>query len=104
LEDRLDITDVADGFYHITVHFGFIETPNLSAALALARDRGCNVDLDAAVWFVARDEIVRAKKGRLLTPWRRVLFAFMYRNAVHNADRFELPVTKFLEIGRQLEL
>ena len=103
-EDRVEIEKIADGFWHLTVHYGFVEVPNLPAALALARDSGCDLDLDSAVWFAAHDAIVPAKTGRLLVPWRRVLFGFMHRNAFHIADRFDLPTAKFLEIGRQLEL
>jgi KUP system potassium uptake protein len=47
---------------------------------------------------------VRNANPPRLAPWRRMLFAFMYRNAVRTPDRFDLPADKFLEVGRQIAL
>lgn len=104
LSERADVQHIADHFWHVTVHYGFVEVPNLLAALACAKDRGCDIDLADAVWFAAHDEVVRSKAGRLLAPWRRRLFGFLYRNAVRAADRFDLPPRDLVEIGRQVEL
>jgi KUP system potassium uptake protein len=104
LQDRAEATHVTHGLWQITVRFGFIEVPNLSAALACARDRGCPIDLDHAVYIAAHDEVVRSRTRPRLAAWRRMLFAFMYRNAVRGADRFDLPADRFLEIGRQVRL
>lgn len=101
---RVDVEPITDRFWHVIVHFGYVEVPNLLAPLACAKDRGCDIDLDDAVWFGARDEVVRSRAGRLLAPWRRRLFGFLYRNAVRAVDRFDLPPDQFVEIGRQVEL
>jgi len=103
-DHRAVVEAIAEGFWHVTVRFGFIEVPNVLAALGAARERGCPVDLDDAVFFGARDEVVPAKAHRRLPAWRRMLFAFMYRNAVRAPDRFDLPADRFLEVGRQVEL
>jgi KUP system potassium uptake protein len=104
LSDRVTVEHVADGFWQVVAHYGFVEIPNLVAALACAKDRGCELDLHNAVWFAARDEVVRSKTMPRLTSWRRMLFSFMYRNAVRSSDRFDLPRDKFIDIGRQMEL
>jgi KUP system potassium uptake protein len=101
---RAKTEHVADGLWHVTVHFGFVEVPNLPRALARARDNGCPVNLDDAVYFAARDEVVRSKTQPLLSDWRRMLFGFMYRNAVRTPDRFDLPADRFVEVSRQIEL
>jgi KUP system potassium uptake protein len=102
--ERATVERVAEGFWYVTVRFGFIEVPNVVAALACAREKGCVIDLDDAVYFAAHDQVVRNKSGPRLAAWRRVLFAAMYRNAVRSPDRFDLPPDKFLEIGRQIAL
>jgi KUP system potassium uptake protein len=101
---RAEVEHVADVLWHVTVRFGFVEVPNLAAALACAHDQGCPLDLEDAVYFAAHDEVVRSKTPPRLTAWRRMLFGFMYRNAVRAPDRFDLPADKFLEIGRQVAL
>jgi KUP system potassium uptake protein len=104
LSERVEIERIAEGFWHVTVRYGFVEIPNLPAALASAKDRGCPVDLDDAVYFGAHDEVVRSATDCRLSPWRRILFGFMHRNGVRTVDRFNLPAKQFLDIGGQVEL
>jgi KUP system potassium uptake protein len=101
---RAEVQHIADGLWHVVVRFGFIEVPNLMTALMRAKELGCPVRLDDAVYFAAHDEVVRSQKPSRLWPWQRMLFAFMYRNAVRASDRFDLPAERFLEIVRQVRL
>ncbi|MEA2851039.1 MAG: system potassium uptake protein, partial [Rhodospirillaceae bacterium] len=102
--DRAEVLHLGDGLWHVVVCFGFIETPNLVIALARAKELGCPVHMDDAVYFAARDDVVASQDHPRLWAWQRMLFAFMYRNAVRASDRFDLPPERFLEIGRQVRL
>ncbi|HEY4040277.1 MAG TPA: KUP/HAK/KT family potassium transporter [Rhodopila sp.] len=104
LEERAEVEKVFEGFWHVTIRFGFVEKPNVITALACAKDRGCPVNLDDAVYFASHDDVVRSSNPPRLPAWRRMLFAVMYRNAVRTPDRFELPPDSFLEVGRQIAL
>jgi KUP system potassium uptake protein len=104
LSRRAEVEQVADRFWHVTVRFGFVEKPDVTAALACAREQGCALDLDEAVYFAAHDDVVRSASRPRLPAWRRMLFAMMYRNAVRTPDRFDLPADRFLEVGRQIAL
>jgi KUP system potassium uptake protein len=104
LNDRAEVKKIADGFWHVVIRFGFIEMPNVAAALACAREKGCPLNLDDAVYFSAHDDVVRSASRPRLAGWRRMLFAAMYRNAVRSSDRFDLPADKILEVGRQIAL
>ncbi len=104
LSKRADVEKIADGFWHVTVRFGFIEVPSVVSALAHAEEKGCTINLDDAVYFASHDDVARKANPPRLTPWRRMLFALMYRNAVRSPDRFALPADKFLEVGRQIAL
>jgi KUP system potassium uptake protein len=102
--DRLKTIEVPDSFWHVTVRYGFVEVPDLPAALRGAKDLACRIDLDKAVYFAARDEAVRSKTAGTLSWWRLPLFAFLFRNPVRASDLFNLPVSNFIEIGRQIEI
>jgi KUP system potassium uptake protein len=104
LSQRAEVEQITKDFWHVTIRFGFIEKPDLSSALACAKEKGCLIDLHEAVYFAAHDEVVRRPGPPRLTPWRRMLFAFLYRNAVRTPDLFDLPADRFLEVGRQNEL
>jgi len=101
---RVEVEVVADHFWHVTVHYGFIEMPNLTTALAAARDQGCDLDIANALFIGARDSVVRGGEAPLLSGWRLAVSSFLFRNAIHMADRFELPAERFVEIGRRIEL
>jgi KUP system potassium uptake protein len=104
LSERAKVEQVAEGFWHVTVRFGFVEMPSVVTALACARDTGCPINLDDAVYFASHDDVVRSANPPRLPAWRRMLFAVMYRNAVRTPDRFDMPADKFLEVGRQIAL
>jgi KUP system potassium uptake protein len=103
-ERRIEVTQLADRFWHVTARYGFVEIPILPAALRKAREAGCPIDTAHAIYFGERDEIVRGKARAKLARWRVPLFAFMFRNAVHAADRFRIPSANFVEIGRRVEI
>ena len=102
--ERLTVEKVADGFWHLTVRYGFVEVPDLTLALTAVRGLGCVIDLEHAIYFAGHDEVVPAARNRLLPEWRRILFSFMFRNAVRPVSYFALPREQFVQIGRQLEL
>jgi KUP system potassium uptake protein len=101
---RLELEEVFSGFWEMTVHYGFVEIPNLPAALRTAKMHGCPIDLAKAVYFGARDRVIRDRNNRHLQRWQLPLFSFMFRNAVRAVDIFNLPPQNFVEISRQVEL
>jgi KUP system potassium uptake protein len=101
---RLDIKKLSDGFWQITAHFGFIQVPDLYAALRQARESGCAVDLKHAIFFNSRDVVVPRRSQHILSRARVMLFAFMLRNSVRAVDLFLIPTDNFIEVGRQVEI
>jgi KUP system potassium uptake protein len=103
-EQRCDAEHIAEGMWHATVRFGFLEIPDLCAALANLRHLDPSIDTQGGVYFAARDLIVRKPGHGRLAHWRLPLFAFLYRNAVKVVDRFHLPARNVVEIARQIEV
>ena len=89
-KDRVRIEELDDGFWHITVHFGFVEIPDLPAVLAVAKKDGVPV-LDAASYYIERYDPISRQHRNLLSRWRVALFSFMSRNSAHAIDRFKIP-------------
>jgi len=102
--DRIELAKLAEGFWHITVHFGFVQVPDIPAALRQAKDRGCPIDLEDAVYFGARDAVVCSKRRSWLVRAGLRLFTLMFRNSVRAVDLFNIPSENFLEVGRQIEI
>ncbi len=102
--ERVELAKLGDGFWHITVHFGFVQVPDIPAALKQAKDRGCPIDLKNAIYFGTRDTVVCSKRGNWLVRARLRLFMLMFRNSVRAVDLFNLPPQAYIEVGRQIEL
>jgi KUP system potassium uptake protein len=102
--DRIELAKLAEGFWHITVHFGFVQVPDIPAALRQAKDRGCPIDLEDAVYFGARDAVVCSKRRSWLVRASLRLFSLMFRNSVRVVDLFNIPTKNFVEVGRQIEI
>ncbi|HUA33084.1 MAG TPA: KUP/HAK/KT family potassium transporter [Candidatus Binataceae bacterium] len=102
--DRLSVTPIAEGLWHITMHYGFNEVPNIPMSLRAAPDHGCPVDFTKAVYFAERDEATRGKHHPRLWKWQVMLFDFMFRNSVRPVDLFTVPAASFVEIGRTIEI
>jgi len=102
--DRIELTKVGEGFWHITVHFGFVQIPDIPTALKQAKTRGCPIDLEDAIYFGARDAVVCSKRSNWLVRGTMHLFMLMFRNSVRAVDLFNLPAKNFVEVGRQIEI
>jgi KUP system potassium uptake protein len=102
--NRIETRRLCDGFWHVTVRYGFVEIPNLPATLHKAAELGCPLNFDTAVYFGERDEVVGRKGRPRMSRWRRLFFSFLFRNSVRAVDRFKLPPACFVEIGRQIEI
>ncbi len=101
--NRLYVRPIGPGFWHVTVRFGFMETPDVCQALEREKSK-CPLDAAAAVYFSERDRVIKRRQKPRLSFWRRRLFSFLYRNAIHPADRFRLPAEQFVQIARQIEV
>ena len=100
---KVSIVALDNNIWHVTCRFGFVEIPNLPAALAQIAP-GQIPDIAKAIYFIERDDIVGRPRRRLLSRWRVSLFAFMFRNATHAVDRFMIPPRSLVEIGRRIEI
>ncbi|MGY4305492.1 KUP system potassium uptake protein [Bradyrhizobium sp. USDA 4369] len=103
-EERCGVEKIADGIWRVTMRFGFVEIPDLTAALKRVKGLDPSIDLDHAIYFATRDIIVAGAGSSLFAHWRLPVFAFLYRNAVKVVDRFSLPPDRVVEIARQIEL
>ncbi len=100
---RLHVERLGEGFWRVTVRFGFVEIPDVARALHAERIK-CPIDTENAIYFSERDRVIARKRKPRLAAWRRRLFSFLYRNSVYPADRFNFPAQNFVLIGREIEV
>ena len=101
--ERLDIRKLGQGFVRVFAHVGFMEMPDIPSLLSQAKFAGLSIDPDKVSYFLGRICLVQAKGRRVLDPVRRVIFAFLQRNAVSPVVYYNIPPDKVLELGVQME-
>ena len=101
--DRLTVEHLGHGLFNVRVQYGFMEDPNVPAALAQARGQGLEMNEEDVVYFLGRETIiVTPRKGMAI--WREKLFVLMARNAVRATAFFRLPAERVVELGVQVEM
>jgi KUP system potassium uptake protein len=104
-EENIELRRVGPSFWHLTVHYGYFELPNVPATFARAcREFPGALSLDDPTYFAERDQIVAKQNAPLWRRLRTAFFSLMSRNAVHIVDRFKFPPESLVEIGRRVEL
>src|SRR5215210_3470988 len=82
-ERRLKLIPVGEGIQRLTVNVGFMDKPNVPAAIRLAAAQGhlLGVDPEDVTYFVGRQTVVPTESHPGMALWREVLFAPLNRNA-----------------------
>ncbi|WP_326525053.1 potassium transporter Kup [Sphingomonas sp.] len=100
---RVTQEDLGQGFHRIILKFGFMQEPDVPAALKLARHCGGEFRMMDTSFFLARQTLLASDKPAMML-WREKLFAWMLRNAESAMEFFRLPTNRVVELGSQVEI
>ena len=101
---RVQIAEAPAKFWRATVRFGFMEKPDIPAALKRACAGHASLNIDDAVYYLGQDTIVTREDGKGLAEWQVSLYAALERNSIHFGDFFRLPSNNVVLIGRQIDI
>jgi KUP system potassium uptake protein len=83
--DRVRIEPISESFSRIILRFGFMETPNVPQALAIARKLGWQFDIMATSFFLSR-RTLRPAETSGMPRWQDDLFIALARSANDATD------------------
>jgi len=101
-DDRLKLEQLADGFYHVIVRYGFMDDIDVPKALSEC-PCGMEFNLMDTTFFLSRENLIPTR-GEGMMIWREQLFVTMARNAVSPMTFFHIPANRVIELGAQLEI
>jgi KUP system potassium uptake protein len=91
------------GFWRVRLRFGFMQTPNVPAALArLWQSLGMALPEDVS-YVVGREHLLPGGPGRM-AKWRKMLFAMISQNVPTATSAFHIPPNRVVELGAQVAL
>ena len=102
-EDRTKVEPLGQGFYRLTLRYGFMEEPDVPDALREASERGFPIDLADTTFFLGVETLLATRRPGL-PLWRERLFVLIARNAVRANAFFKIPPERVVELGMQVEL
>ncbi|MBP6693186.1 MAG: KUP/HAK/KT family potassium transporter, partial [Xanthomonadales bacterium] len=102
-DERSTIRAAGDGFWRVTVRFGFMEDPNVPRVLEALVIDGVEMVPRDTTYFASRETLVARKRGGM-PPWRDKLFLLLSRNTVSATEFFHIPGSRLVELGTQVEI
>ncbi len=100
-EDRVQILQTSPHFMRVVLTFGFMETPNVPKAFALARKLGWTFDIMSTSFFLSRRSL-RPEARRGIPHLQDRLFIALARSADDASNYFRIPSERVVEIGTQV--
>jgi len=102
-DDRVKLEEISTTFSHVTLRFGFMESPNVPKSLAIARKLGWQFDIMATSFFLSRRSLKPAAQSGM-PRWQDLLFIALSRTANDATSYFQIPTGRVVEVGTQVSI
>jgi KUP system potassium uptake protein len=99
--DRARLTRISKQFSSLALKFGYMESPNVPKALAIARRHGWQFDIMSTSFFLSRRSLKPAARSGM-PVWQDRLFIGMAKAASDASDFFQIPTGRVVEVGTQV--
>ena len=103
LADRVKMENISDKFATVRLRFGYMESPNVPRALAVARKLGWKFDIMSTSFFVSRRSLKPSAQSGM-PMWQDHLFIALSRSANDATDYFQIPTGRVVEVGTQVTI
>ena len=100
-EERVTMTPISAHFSKVSLRFGYMETPNVPQALAIARRQGWSFDIMSTSFFLSRRALKPAAHSGM-PLWQDHLFIWLAKSASDATDFFQIPTGRVVEVGTQV--
>src|SRR5258707_42418 len=101
--ERVRLEQISATFSKVTLRFGFMESPNVPKALAIARKLGWQFDIMSTSFFLSRRALKPAAHSGM-PRWQDHLFIALSRTANDATDYFQIPSGRVVEVGTQVTI
>jgi KUP system potassium uptake protein len=98
---RFEITKLSDDFTSVVLHYGYMESPRIPAAMASLRKAGLKFDIMTTSFFVGRRRVKPAQNSGM-PAWQDKLFIALFRQSANPTDFFSIPSDRVVELGEQV--
>ena len=94
-QQQFEVEAYGEGFYRVLLHFGFMDEPDVPAALKLCHLEGLDFSPMRTTYFLSRETVIPSRLVGM-ARWRALLFAFLLKNANGTLRFFNLPLNRVI--------
>ena len=100
---RTQVTKVEPGVFQVVITYGFMDEPDVPAALGTLDIRGLTFDPADVTYFIGRESVVAGKAPGMNRVFEH-LFVWLNRGADSAVRFFNLPDEQVFEVGSRVEI
>lgn len=101
--ERLTVQELGQGFFRVIARYGFMQTPKIPEIMRGSRKLGLHTEPQLTSYYLGRETLLTRGKSKM-ARWRKILFAFVARNARPATQYFHIPPGRVVELGMQIDL
>jgi KUP system potassium uptake protein len=99
----VEIEHLGANFHRVVVRYGFMERPDVTAALSLCQLGPPEPTLMDTSFFLSRETFLPSARPEL-PRWREQIFIHLSNAALDATRFFRVPPDRVVEIGTQVEI
>jgi KUP system potassium uptake protein len=101
--ERVAVEHLSGNFHRVLVRYGFMERPDVTAALTCCQLGPPELVLAETSFFLSRETYLPSARPDL-APWREQIFIHLANAALDATRFFKLPPDRVVELGSQVEI
>jgi len=101
--ERLQLREIGAGIWRANGHYGYMQSPDVSALVDRIKAAGLAFNTQAATYFFNREMILHGGNSGMW-EWEKSFYSFLTRNARPAKDYYQITPSQIIEIGLPLQL
>jgi KUP system potassium uptake protein len=85
----------------VTLHYGYMESPRVPAAMALMRKCGVKFDIMTTSFFLGK-RTLKTSPASGMPQWQDKLYVSLSKQSTNATDFFSIPSDRVVELGAQV--
>ena len=102
-EDRVSVSQGPLGAWIVEAKFGYMEQPDVPAALRTCATKGLEIDPRQASYFLGR-RVIKISARSSMPFWQQRIFIMLANQSARGIEFFRIPPDRVVELGMQMSV
>jgi len=102
-DNRVFVKHLPLGAWLVEAHFGYMEQPDVPAALRACESHGLSIDPQQASYFLGR-RVIRMSPKSAMPFWQQRIFIMLANQSARAIEFFRIPPDRVVELGMQMSV